>query len=508
MPASQDLGLSLYFARQLAERPNEIAISDAEGERTWTTLDRRVAAVAHLLLDQCELQPGDHVALLIGNRIEFIEALLGSLLAGLWVTPINTHLAAAEVAYIVDDCGASMVFHDRSLSPLLAATGCARLNIETCDSALDNMPVEAPVTLASPAGGAMLYTSGTTGRPKGVKRANPATVKEMIERFQTLGKVIGLCGEGVHLVTGPLYHAAPGLYAVYDMMSGARVVIMPRWDCARFFHWVEAHRITTTHLVPTMFVRLLEHAEQQRSGFDADISSLRLVMHGAAPVSREVKQRMIEWWGPILREYWGSTEAGTISIVDSQEWLSHPGTVGRALPHYEVYIGNELGEPIEDHEGLLFSRHRSLAQAFSYHNDPEKTRETHPQPFTFCIGDIGWLDHEGYIYLSDRKSNMIISGGVNIYPAEVEQGLSAHPDVVDVAVFGMPDDEWGERVCALIQLRPHVSRSEEQADALAQFARGHMAAFKVPRSIQFIDEIPRTPTGKAVVRVLRDVWRH
>lgn len=490
-----------YFESQLATRPDQMAISDLGHQRSWRELDQNIRRLAAYLSCEAGIQPGEHLALMVGNRVEFVEGMLAAMLAGLWVTPINTHLTPGEVDYICRDCGASVILYDQDHAHLLADDDTVtRLDIVHL---IANLPATAAteITLDSPAGGNMLYTSGTTGKPKGVKRAKPATIGDMLERMHNTGEAFGLTGRGPHLVTGPLYHAAPGLFAIYDLVNGATVLIMPRWHCDVFFNTVQAYQVTTTHLVPTMFVRLLE--ARDHSSEPIDISSLRYVLHGAAPIAKSVKQRMIDWWGPLLTEYWGATESGVVTLVDSQQWTDHPGTVGRAISNFTVYVGDALGNPTGEAEGLLFCRHRQLEQVFSYHNDPGKTHSAHPQPFVFSLGDIGRVDDQGYVYLSDRESHMIISGGVNIYPTEVEQALMEHEDVIDCAVFGVPNDEWGEEVKAVVQLRSGRQPGPDSQQLLRDFVRTRIAAFKVPRSIDFIDELPRNPSGKVQVRQLR-----
>jgi len=351
----------------------------------------------------------------------------------------------------------------------------------------------------------MIYTSGTTGRPKGVRRHRPPTLASALEVQAAGGARIGLTGEGPHLITGPCYHAAPLMFAVYDQMNGAPIVILPAWNDSRALALLQEREIRQTHLVPTMFVRLLRLPEEERRAFDS--SALKLVLHGAAPVSRAVKQRMIDWWGEVLVEYWGATESGVITLADSREWLEHPETVGRVLPSFEVFAVGDDGQRLPTgKDGLLYARHRDVDDLFEYHDDPEKTEGSRlaGERGVFTIGDIGRVDEEGFVYLADRQSHTIISGGVNIYPAEIEHVLQEHPSVADVAVFGVPDDEWGESVKAAVELVAGVEASTPLESELLAFAREHLAGYKVPRSVDFEDALPRHASGKLYVRKLRE----
>jgi long-chain acyl-CoA synthetase len=300
------------------------------------------------------------------------------------------------------------------------------------------------------------------------------------------------------------------MFAIYDQMNGAPIVMMPRWDASEALEILQEREIGQTHLVPTMFVRLLQLPEDERARFAAP--ALKLVLHGAAPVSRSVKQRMIDWWGEILVEYWGATESGVITLADSREWLEHPETVGRVLPSFEVFSVDDEGKRLPTgSNGLLYARHREVHDLFEYHEDPNKTADSRlgeHEPGAFTIGDIGRVEEDGFVYLADRQSHTIISGGVNIYPAEIEHALQEHPSVADVAVFGIPDDEWGESVKAAIELVAGTSASDELAGEIIGFAREHLAGYKVPRSIDFEDTLPRHASGKLYVRKLRErYWK-
>jgi len=497
----------VIFPRAAAEA-DAVALDDGVRRRSWSELEDRVWRLAGLLRDELGVGPGEHAALLMENRLEGVELIVAAILAGIWITPINRHLAAAELSYVLADSRARVVFSDARCAAAARAAGASELQLvgETLDARLAERP-PTPLDLAGPAGGNMIYTSGTSGRPKGVKRRRPPTLEAALAGARAYGASVGLDGSGPHLVTGPLYHAAPLMFAVYDLLGGAPVVVMPHWDERRFLTLLGERGVHHTHLVPTMFVRLLRLDPAERRAFAAP--ALQLVLHGAAPIAPTLKRRMIEWWGPLLVEYWGGTEGGVTTLCSSEEWLAHPGTVGRALPAFEVFAVDPRGRRLPDGEaGLLYSRHRTLTRFFEYHDAPEKTTEAYLDDSTFTLGDVGRVDAEGYVYLTDRYSNLIISGGVNIYPAEIEQVLQEHPAVADVAVFGIPDEEWGESVKAAVELRPGFEPSTALAMELLDFGRARLARYKVPRSVDFESELPRHPTGKLLVRRLKEpYWR-
>jgi long-chain acyl-CoA synthetase len=345
-----------------------------------------------------------------------------------------------------------------------------------------------------PAGGFLMYTSGTTGQPKGVKRASPGAVGDALTSWAALGRSIGLGGEGSHLVCGPVYHAAPGLFAFYELLGGASLVIQQGFDSEAFCAAVEAHRISRTHLVPTMFVRLLRQRQEFKR--DYNLHSLKLVLHGAAPVAPAVKHQMIQWWGDVIVEYWGGSESGIITRIDSRQWLAHEGSVGAPLPQFELSVRDEQFRDLPPGEvGTLWARHRQLPQPFSYYRDSGKTAAAYHGDW-FTLGDLGYLDRDGFAYLADRRANLIISGGVNIYPAEVESALLEHADTLDVAVVGLDDEEWGKRVHALVQLRDGVAGSDGLREEILAQAGQKLARFKLPRSLEFVDELPRVDSGK------------
>jgi long-chain acyl-CoA synthetase len=490
-----------------AMAPDALALDDGTRRRSRAELADRTARWARLLREGLGLAPGDHAALLIGNRAEAVEGVLAAIHAGVWMTPVNWHLTADEVAYVVRDSGARVLLTDpeHEATARAAAPECVTILVAgpELERALEGARDE-PMPGDGPAGGNMIYTSGTTGRPKGVRRAVPATLDAALDAQRAYARSIACDGSGPHLVTGPLYHAAPLMFAIYDGACGAPIHVLPRWDEREALRWIREREVHHTHLVPTMFVRLLKRLpEEERAAFRAP--ALHTVLHGAAPIAPEVKRRMIEWWGPILYEYWGGTEGGVTTFIDSNEWLAHPGTVGRALPHFEVFAVDEAGQRLPvGVEGALYARHERTRDLFEYHRDPEKTAAAFLDPYTHTLGDVGAVDSDGFVRLADRKSNTIISGGVNIYPAEIEAALQEHPAVGDVAVFGIPDDEWGEQVKAAVELTPGTEASDALAAELIAFARERLAAYKAPRSIDFEDELPRTPAGKLYVRRLRD----
>ncbi len=482
----------------------ELAVDDLRQQRSWAALENRSWALAHVFRDTLGLAPGEHAALLMGNCVECIEICLGAMLSGIWLTPINSHLSAEEVQYILKDCDAKILFSDEEHQPQGAKA--AAIPCVLAGRQLDDLLAEAssePFAPEEPAGGNMLYTSGTSGRPKGVIRSLPPTLRDALSHCRESGKGLGLDGAGPHLVTGPLYHAAPLAYALWDLLNGASLIIMPRWNTEQCLELITTRQVRHSHMVPTMFVRLLALETQP----DAAPSSLERVLHGAAPISREVKKKMIQCWGPVFVEYWGATEGGTYTLADSAQWLSHPGTVGQALPHYEVYACDEAGRRLPaNHEGQLFCRHRELEQVFRYHKNPSQTKTAHSEPHVFSVGDIGHVDDDGFVYLCDRKSNMIISGGVNIYPAEIERILINHPAIADVCVFGVPDEEWGESVKAAVECVSGMTGSEALSAEILSFAAQHLAKYKRPRSIDFHEHLPRQPNGKLATRSLRDPY--
>lgn len=491
------------------EDPDGIAVDDFTRTRSWAQLLDRCTRTARFLREDAGLAPDDHVAILMENRVEIVELIVGGIMAGVWVTPINWHLAPDEIAYVVADSGARVIFSDAHYGATAREIAGHSRVIEAgeeWDTLLAGASNE-PMDLAGPSGGNMIYTSGTTGRPKGVKRTRQPNLQAALDFLGQYGDSVGLDGSGPHLITGPMYHAAPLMFAIYDNANGAPIVIMPHWDEARALEIIMEREIAHVHMVPTMFVRLLRLPEEVKQRFDAP--GLEIVLHGAAPVSVDVKRAMIDWFGEKLVEYWGATEGGVNTLIGSADWLAHPGSVGRTLPAFEVFAVDPEGKRLPNGEvGDLYCRHKKLDRVFEYHGDPEKTEQAYLESGVFTIGDIGSVDEDGYVVLADRRSNMIISGGVNIYPREIEDVLELHPSIADVGVFGIPDDEWGESVKAAVELRPGFTASPALEAEILAFAKQRLARYKVPRSIDFEDQLPRESTGKLYIRRLRDrYWK-
>jgi long-chain acyl-CoA synthetase len=458
------------------------------------------------------LKAGDHIALLMENRLAFMEICWAAQRSGLYYTAISRYLTKDEIAYIVKDCGARVVITSPKCGEVIAglvsdapgAPGFFMVDepqdeFRSWDRELNKQPTT-PIA-DEITGYDMLYSSGTTGRPKGIKRESQNTPIDVPNPFLQLlcADMCRMSSQSVYLSPAPLYHAAPLRFNMMAITLGGTSVIMESFDAEEFLRLVEQHKITQSQLVPTMFVRMLKLPEEVRLRYD--VSSLKGAIHAAAPCPVDVKARMIEWWGPILIEYYAGSEGNGVTVSTSQQWLAHRGTVGRAVVG-KVKILGENDEELPP--GQIGTVYFADAPVFCYHNDPEKTKRAYNDKGWSTLGDVGYLDNEGFLYLTDRKSYMIISGGVNIYPQETEDVLITHPDIADVAVFGVPNEEMGEEVKAVVQ--PHdMSRAGKALEAeLIVFCRKHLSPLKCPRSIDFEAELPRTPTGKLVKRHLRD----
>ena len=499
------------YAAETPDRP-AVVMSHTGETLTFAQLEDRSARIARLLHER-GLRRGDTVALLAENSLVYYELYWAALRSGLYLTAINHHLKRGEIGYILNDCGATALV----VSATKAAQG---LEIVPDTPAIAHRfavggvvdgheDFEAALTATAPdpldddrVGGDMLYSSGTTGLPKAIKAPLPERrLAESGDPFVgVFGTLYGWDRETVYLCPAPLYHAAPLRFGRWVHMLGGTVVVMPYFEPLDALDVIERYVVTHSQWVPTMFVRMLKLDEDERGR--RDLSSHRVAVHAAAPCPADVKRAMIDWWGPILHEYYAATEANGITLIDSQQWLAKPGSVGRAglgVLHICADDGTELphGEV-----GLVYFEREALP--FTYHNDPDKTRAAqHPDhPNWTTTGDLGYVDDDGYLFLTDRKAFTVISGGVNIYPQEIEDVLTLHPKVFDIAVIGVPDDDLGEAVKAVVQVAPGVDADQALADELLGHVRERLADYKVPRTLDFMDSLPRTATGKLQKRKL------
>ncbi|MGE0718585.1 MAG: AMP-binding protein, partial [Alphaproteobacteria bacterium] len=505
-PAAAAAATGMTIALHAAEAPDRMAVDGPLGRRSFGELNDACNRLARFLRSR-GIGAGDAVALLIPNRPEFVEVIYAGLRAGIRVTPLNWHLVADEAAYVVGDCEAKALIADvrfaataravAAAMPLAVklAVGGAIEGFESYDRALAG---EAGHDLDDPVlGSSMLYTSGTTGRPKGVHRTQaPLELGAAILRSAAL-----VPGEDLALNTGPLYHAAPlRLNLQLFLNAGVGVHLMDRWTPEETLTLVERLGVTHTHMVPTMFHRLLSLPEAERARHAT--GTLRWVLHGAAPCSVALKRRLIEWLGPVVYEYYAGTEGGG-TFVASDEWLARPGTIGRPVPGARMEVRDDAGHALPTGEPGRIFVHTPPPFRFTYYKDAAKTSAAWDGDW-FTMGDVGYVDAEGYFYLSGRSAETIISGGVNIYPAEIDAALHQHPAVEDVATVGAPNEEWGEEVVAVVQPRAGHVPSPELAEDIRAFCRGRIADYKVPRRIDFVDALPRLETGKIQRRLVRD----
>ncbi len=512
--------MTALLADIVAVRGEEPAVVDGRGTTSWNQLDDRVTRLVHALEDR-GLRVGDTVVAMVGNQVELIEVTLACVHGGWLLVPLNWHWVAREVAYVLADADAAAVVVDerwvdvmaqalveaeapRLRCRLLTGDGPVRSGFERYDDAVSSASSD---ELVDPQrGGPMFYTSGTTGWPKGVRSAlseigGPPEVLMLIAH--TMAPTIGVKpGDRiVQLVCGPLYHSAQWAFGLFALCCGATLVLQHRFDPGEVLELIDEHGVTNVHLVPTQMIRLLELPDDVRASFDG--SSLVQIIHGAAPCSPSVKHRMIEWVGPKVTEYYGGTEGGFLSLISAEEWLAKPGSVGRPLTVVEVLILGPDGELLGPGQtGEVWFRNL-LGSDFEYHNAPEKTARAHRGGLG-TLGDVGFVDADGYLFLSDRKIDMVVSGGVNIYPAEIEAVLGDHRAVADAAVFGIPEDEMGEAVHAALTLRHGHVWSDALADDLTSFCRERLAGYKVPRSFEVHEDLPRSEAGKLSKRTLRE----
>ncbi len=496
-------------ARQM---PDTIALKAANGDtRTWAQLNGRANQLARAFRS-AGLAAGDGVALLAHNSMEFVETWAACQRAGLRLTPINWHQTPAIIAYITDNCDARALVvssrfaeqaqealrHASDLEVKLAFAG----SVAGFDDYEDALAGHSPENLCDPQIGAyMLYTSGTTGRPKGVHRpVRPAASQLTNTILETAAFVPG---KDVALITGPLYHAAPlALNLVTPLNAGVTCVLMDKWDAEETLRIVERESVTHTHVVPTMFHRLLQLPQSVRE--QHDLSSLRWILHGAAPCPVHIKRSILDWLGPIVFEYYSSTEGGGV-FIRPEEWLERPGSVGRPVAGVAIKLVDADGE--EPPPGVAATIYIQAPEngRFVYYKDEEKTRSSYRDDY-FTLGDMGYLDEDGYLFLTGRSAELIISGGVNIYPVEIDEVLIQHPAVADAAVIGVPNDEWGEEIKAVVELKPDVAPSGELTDAILAFASERLPGFQKPRSVDYVDELPRSAAGKVLRQAVRDPY--
>lgn len=491
---------SALFARLM---PDGLAVSAPQGERSFLQLHRHANQLAHALLAH-GLKEGDALALLCRNRAEFIETFLAAMRCGLRLTPINTHLTAEEVNYIVRDCGARVLVLEQALEqaldmPGLADAGVSRLVIGGAgpDAYERVLATQRSDDLPDPkAGTLMLYTSGTTGRPKGVFRREPEVMDP-----QFSGSFADYRPGDVALCCGPAYHSAPLLFDIrWPLASGVPIVMLESWNSREVLKLIQQHHVTHAHMVPTMFQRLLSLDRGEREAYD--LRSLRFVVHGAAPCAVSTKRSMIDWLGPVLTEYYAATEGGNGIHVGSQQWLLKPGTVGRVDPSLGHRIVDDAGHDVPTGTvGRIYFQAPATGR-FEYFGDPAKTAAAYESD-RFTLGDMGYVDEDGFLFLTGRVAECIISGGVNIYPREVDEVLLRHPAVQDVCTVGAPDDEWGEKVVAVVVPAPGYEPGAALADALKAHASQHLARFKCPKEIVFDSALPQTGTGKLLRNQVR-----
>jgi long-chain acyl-CoA synthetase len=498
-----------HHARRDPHAPAVIMGSSGEVV-SYGELEERSVRFARALRAR-EVKPGDHIAILMENNRAYLEVAWAAQRSGLYYTAINSHLRRAEVQHILDDCGAVALIASEAMRDVVGTLDLSKLRVRVCaagsldgfESYDDVLAAESSAPLPDEIEGReMLYSSGTTGRPKGVRKqlqglpfGDPSSVPVQIAQ----GLIARDAGPGsVYLSPAPLYHSAPIVYSMSMQRIGATVVVMERFDPRQCLELIEKHRVTHAQFVPTMFVRMLRLPKEERDKYD--VSSLAFVVHAAAPCPIAVKRQMIDWWGPIIDEYYSGTEDIGHTHITSEEWLAHPGSVGR--PMTECHIVDEDGVELPPGEaGIVYF---AGGRPFEYHNDPDKTRSVTNDKGWRTLGDIGYLDEEGYLYLTDRQAHMIISGGVNIYPQEAENVLAGHPAVVDVAVIGVPNEEMGEEVKAVVQPVDPAAAGAELEAQLLEHCRAELATYKCPRTIDFVDELPRDPNGKLYKRLLRE----
>ncbi|RYF94110.1 MAG: acyl-CoA synthase [Caulobacteraceae bacterium] len=490
--------LGMQLAVWADVQPEAVCVVDPDGtEHAFAQVNARANLLVRLLRAR-GLAAGDSVALVCSNRVEFVEVLAATLRGGLRLTPVNWHLSAEEIGYILRDCEAKAVIGEARVAAMPTAAegleaavklaiGGAIEGFESYSEAIapfDGADIPDPVL-----GNGMMYTSGTTGRPKGVHR--PAPVVTPYVTYLTRGYVPG---QSVQMCAGPAYHAAPLAFDVRAAMGGgAALVFVDKWDSEQVLRTISERKVSHFHLVPIMFQRLLALPEAVKARYPID--HVKFIIHGAAPCPPEIKRAMIDWFGPVLTEYYAGSEGGAGFLIDSDEWLRKPGSVGKRPALLAVRILDEAGNDLPNGQAGAIYQQMPPGGGFTYFKDEAKTQASRVGDF-FTMGDVGYFDEDDYLFLTGRNAETIISGGVNIYPQEIDNELVKHPAVADSATIGAPHDEWGEQVKAVVLLRPGHEPSPALADEILAFARASLPSFKVPRSLDFVAELPRSEAGK------------
>jgi len=493
-----------------ASDPSRLMATDGQNAHTTADVNRRTNQLIHAFRSY-GLDPGSRLAIVANNSSDYLCIALAAGLSGISLVPINWHLKAQEAAYLLEASGANGIVIDpdhRSLGEAAASEAGIDLciSLATLVESLAQRPDTEPQD-PGPFSSVIYYTSGTTGRPKGTRLAQTPTAVPLEEAIATMRKAAGSSAQQqatVFLTPGPLYHAAPLNTSISAVLLGGTIHIMPRFDPEEMLKLIDKYKVQRTTMVPIMFNRLLNLPDQVREKYD--VSSLETVTHLAAHIPVHVKHEMIKWWGPKLVDAYGSSEVGVVSLISSEEWLQRPGSVGKPIPSLSLQIIDEQDReaPIGETGMIYITSHTELD--ISYLDDAEKTASVHRGEKQFTLGDMGYLDEEGYLFLVDRRVDMINSAGVNVYPAEIESTVMLHPSVDDVGVFGIPNQEWGQEVKAAIKLREGFAASDGLAQEITTFLEGMLASYKVPKSIDFMEELPRYTNGKLHRRELRDPY--
>ena len=498
-------------ARATPDKP--AFIMGASGEVvTFAELDAKANQIAQLLRAS-GIQTGQHIAMMLKNCREFIEVVFGCSRAGVVFTPISTHLKKEETAYIINNCNARLFIASASLADVATEAaehapellrkfivGGETAGFEDWQSAVASQPSDeiSDQSLGVP----MLYSSGTTGKPKGIFRAPQNTDLDAPHPLKLVGAYYGFSDTTVYLSPAPLYHSAPLFYNTLNMTGGGTSIIMDRFDPEQALALIERYEVTHSQWVPSMFIRMLKLPEGIRERYD--VSSMQRAIHAAAPCPIDIKRQMINWWGPVICEYYSSTEGVGFTLIDSEDWLAHPGSVGRPLTGVPKILDDEMKVLAPGEIGQIYF---DEIGRFEYFDEPGKTDEAFDTRGWGTVGDMGYLDADGYLYLTDRKNFMIITGGVNVYPAEIEGLLVTHPQIADAAVFGIPNEEYGEEVKAVVQLLDHGEAGDALSGDLILWMKERLSSVKVPKSVDFMEQLPRMDNGKLYKRHLMDAYK-